>query len=255
MRLVPLLKALLLPALLITTPAIAQQPDAPRWTFGVLVADRDAPYRGFDEGLLAVPLVRFEGERAFLRGLRGGWRLHQSEGYEFVAFGQVRMDGYDSKDSDFLTGMDDRRASLDLGLASTWTSQKFGALELSLAGDALDRSGGFEAGVSWNALFRAGGWTFIPGASVRWQDESLVDYYYGVRTDEALGGIVGRPAYRGDSAVIPDVSLLATRALSPRWTLFARASHAWLPSEITNSPIVDDDGSTSLMLGLGWSPE
>ncbi|MFY2763463.1 MipA/OmpV family protein [Arenimonas sp. MALMAid1274] len=244
--------ALLFASLLAAAPVLAQEPDAPRWTFGVLAADRDAPYRDLDEDLLVVPLVRFEGEDFYLRGLRGAWRLSRSDRHELALFGQVRTDGYDSKDSDFLTGMDDRRMSLDLGIASTWTSPRFGALELSLAGDALDRSGGFEAAASWNALFRAGGWTFIPGVAVRWQDASLVDYYYGVRNDEA---IAGRPAYEADSAVVPDVSLLATRPLSKRWTIFARASHAWLPSEISNSPIVDDDGSTGLMIGLGWSPD
>ena len=118
--------------------------------------------------------------------------------------------------------------------------------------DALDRSGGYEAALSWNGLFRAGGFTFIPGASVKWQSDDMIDYYYGVRAGEALPG---RPAYRGEAAVIPDVSLLVQRKLGPRWTLFARASHPWLPSEVTDSPIVGDDNPTSLFIGLGWSPE
>jgi outer membrane protein len=233
-----------------TTPALAQQPEAPRWTVGALVIDRNAPYRDLDEGLLVVPLVRFEGERAYLRGLRGGVRLVESPGYELAVFGQARLDGYDSKDSPYLAGMDDRRASLDLGLASTWTSQRLGALELSAAADVLDRSGGYELAASWTGRFAAGAWTFFPGASVRWQDEKMLDYYFGVRAAEA---VPGRAAYSADAAVTPDVSLLATRDLGKRWSVFARASHAWLPSEITDSPLVDRSGNTSLMLGVGYS--
>lgn len=239
-------------ALLAAAPVMAQQEAPPRWTFGVLAVDRDAPYRGLDEGVLVVPLLRYEGEHAYLRGLRGAWRLRQTDTHELALFGQVRMDGYDADDSDFLAGMDDRDASLDLGIASTWTSRTLGQLEVSVAADALDRSGGFEAAVGWNGLLRAGGWVFIPGANLRWQDEAMVDYYYGVRASEALPG---RPAYSPGSALVPDVSLLVTRELAPRWTLFARASHAWLPSEISNSPIVDDDGSTGLFLGVGYSPD
>ncbi len=232
-------------------PALAQEPP-PRWTVGVIAADRDAPYTGLDEDLLVVPLVRFEGERLYLRGLRAGWRLLDTPTYELALIGQARLDGYDARDSLFLTGMADRRASLDLGLASTWTSKKIGAIELSVAADALDRSGGTELAASWNLLFRAGGWTVVPGASLRWQNADLVDYYYGVRGSEA---IVGRPAYTGDAALTPDVSVLATLPFAQRWTLFVRASHAWLPSEIADSPIVDDDRSTALFLGLGYSPD
>ena len=34
---------------------------------------------------------------------------------------------------------------------------------------------------------------------------------------------------------------------------FARAGHAWLPSEITNSPLVDQDGRLSVIVGLGYT--
>lgn len=232
------------------SPAVAQQPDLPRWTVGALVIDRDAPYRDLDEGLLLVPLVGFEGERAYLRGLRGGLRLVESPGFELAVFAQARLDGYDSDDSSYLAGMADRRASLDLGVASTWTSQRLGALELSAAADVLDRSGGYELAASWTGRFKAGDWTLLPGASVRWQDAKMVDYYYGVRASEAL---LGRAAYSADAALTPDVSLLATRKLGERWSVYARASHAWLPSEVTDSPLVDRNGNTSLFLGVGYS--
>jgi MipA family protein len=233
-------------------PALAQSEPPPTWTIGAIALDRDSPYRDIDEGAFVVPLVRYEGERFFFRGTRGSFRLAKSETYEFTVFGQARLDGYDPKDSAFLAGMDKRRISLDLGLASTWTSRKIGQFELSVAADALDRSGGVEATASWNGLLRAGRWTFIPGASVSWKNADLADYYYGVRTGEALPG---RPAYSPGAAVVPEVSMLATHPLGERWTLFARASHTWLPSEITDSPIVESDGSTGLFLGIGYSPK
>ncbi len=247
---------MLLPLIAVTaltataSPAAAQQPEQPRWTLGALVIDRDAAYRGLDEGLLVVPLVRFEGERAYLRGLRGGIRLYEREGYELAVFAQARLDGYDTKDSAFLAGMADRRASLDVGLSSAWTSQTLGQLELAVAADALDRSGGFEATASWSGLARVGSWTLIPGASLRWQDDKMVDYYYGVRGSEA---IIGRPAYSASAAVTPELSVLATRTFATRWNVFARVGHSWLPSEVRDSPLVDGNGSTSLLVGIGYA--
>lgn len=241
----------LVPLLLVAALPVAAAEPPPRWTFGALAIERDAPYRDYDQGVLVVPLIRFEGERAYLRGLRGGYVLHRDGGFELGPFLQVRGDGYDAEDSDFLAGMDDREFSLDAGVAASWRRDGFGQLELSAATDALGRSGGHELEASYTALFRAGGFTFVPALAVKWQSDDLVDYYYGVRDEEALPG---RPAYRGDAAMVPELSLLATRRFGAHWTLYGRVGHSWLPSEIRNSPIVDASGRTTVMLGLGWSP-
>ena len=232
-------------------PAAAAEPP-PRWTFGALAIERDAPYRDLDEDLRVLPLLRFEGERAYLRGLRGGIVAVREGGFELGPFLQVRGDGYDADDSDFLAGMDDREFSLDAGVAASWRRDGFGQVELSAATDVLDRSGGHELEAAYTALFRAGGFTFVPQLALKWQSDDLVDYYYGVRAAEATAW---RPAYRADAAVIPELSLLATRRFASHWSLFARVGHAWLPAGIADSPIVDDDSRTTLMLGVGWSPE
>lgn len=255
MRFLPLLLCLA------AVPALARDADAPatgtarpgppRWTLGLIAIERDAPYRGLDEGLLLVPLVRFEGERAYLRGLRGGLRLVDTPAFELAAFAQARMDGYDARDSTFLAGMADRERSLDLGLAADWRTP-LGAFELALSHDALDRSGGAEAALSWGLSKRLGRWTLLPALALRWQDAELADYYYGVRTTEATPA---RPAYAPGSALTPELSLLASRPLSARWTLFARAGHSRYPAAIADSPIVGSGDGTSVMLGLGYSPE
>lgn len=245
-----LLPAALAAALLATLPAHAQENEQPRWTVGLLAIDRDAPYRQLDEDLLIVPLLRFEGERVYLRGLRGGIVLVENEGFEFGPFLQGRGDGYDAADSPYLAGMRDRKFSLDAGVAARWRIPRVGQFEASLATDALGRSGGQEAELSYTALARAGGWTLLPSLALRWQSADMVDYYYGVRTDEA---IVGRPAYAGESALVPELAVLVTRPLAGRWQLFARAAHTRLPSEVTDSPLVDQDSRTTVMVGVGYA--
>jgi outer membrane protein len=230
----------------------AENEPPPRWTFGAMAIQRDAPYRDYDEGLWAVPLLRFEGERAYIRGLRAGLVLAEGGGFSFGPVLQLRTDGYDAEESDFLEGMDDRDFSVDAGVAAAWRDDDVGQFELSAVTDVLDRSGGEELELSYTALFRAGGFTFVPQLAVRWQDEDLLDYYYGVRPEEAL---VGRPEYHPGSALTPELSMLAERPLSKHWTLFARVGHAWLPSEVRDSPIVEDSGRTTLALGVGYSPD
>ena len=246
----PLLAALLAAPLAHARPAETDPADEPRWTLGVLAIDRDAPYRQLDEDLLFVPLIRFEGERAYLRGLRGGFRLLERGPLEFSAFLQARGDGYEAADSPYLAGMADRRFSLDGGVALGWRIARLGQFEASAATDLLDRSGGQELEVSWTGLARAGQWRILPSVSLRWQSDDLVDYYYGVRPGEALPG---RPAYQGDAAVLPEFAVLATRPFGERWQFFARVGHTWLPGEITDSPLVDDDRRTSVLVGLGYA--
>lgn len=243
---------LLVPLLLLSTlPAHgAELTDEPRWTLGVLAANRDAPYVGLDEGLLFTPLVRFEGERFHIRGLRGGAELYRTGQFSFDGFMAVRLDGYQAKDSPFLTGMDDRDFSLDGGLAAQWTNPKVGQVELAVATDLLGRSHGEEVQLSYTALVKRFGWTFIPSVSVQWQNEALLDYYYGVRQNEALPG---RPAYTAGSAVTPQFLLLATHPLGEHWNIYTYLGYSWLPSEITDSPIVDEDSRATVMLGLAYA--
>ncbi|MBP6626648.1 MAG: MipA/OmpV family protein [Arenimonas sp.] len=231
----------------------AAPPGQPRWTFGLLALNRNAPYVGLDEDNYLVPLIRFEGERAYLRGLRGGWRVYNKGNFELAAIAQARLDGYDPDDSDFLTGMEKRKFSMDVGMTADWRVKGIGNFEAAVVVDALDRSGGSEVSLGWNGLVRAGQWFVIPGVSGRWQDASMVDYYYGVRADEALPG---RPAYRPGAAFKPEVSVLVNRSFGSnrRWSFFARAAHEWLPSNVSDSPIVQGDGNTSIFLGLGYSP-
>lgn len=231
-------------------PAHAQFDDAPRWTLGALAANRDAPYVGLDEGLLFAPLIRFEGERFHIRGLRGGGEIYRSGGFSLDGILQVRLDGYKAKDSPFLAGMDDRDFSIDGGLAAQWLNPKIGQFELAVSTDLLGRSRGEEVQLSYTALFKRFGWTFIPSVTLQWQDEDLMDYYFGVRENEA---IVGREAYRPGSGTTPQFLLLATHPIGERWNIYTYLGYSWFPSQVTDSPIVDEDSRATVMLGLGYS--
>lgn len=248
---VPAMRTLLLPLLLLLSaaPAAQAQEPPPRWTLGLLAANRDAPYVGLDEGLLFAPLVRFEGERFHIRGLRAGGNLYENGGFAIDSFFQARLDGYKAKDSPFLQGMDDRDFSIDGGFAAKWSRRKVGQFDLAVTTDLLGRSYGEEVQLSYAALFKRFGWTFVPSVTLQWQDEDLMDYYYGVRESEALPG---RPAYRPESALTPQFLLLATHPLGERWKLFTYLGYSWYSSEVTDSPIVDEDSRAMVMLGLGY---
>jgi len=92
------------------------------------------------------------------------------------------------------------------------------------------------------------GLEFSAGAA--WQSADLSAFIWGVSASEALGG---RPAYAPGDAVIPFAAVNAFYPLNDNWTLIGTARADFLPNEVSNSPIVDEDNIFSLILGVTYS--
>ena len=214
---------------------------------GAVVSAR--PYTGVDARVYPVPLFAYEGERLYLRGVVGGYRLLMGDGWSVGPVVQPRFEGYEENDSSALRGMDDRDWSLDGGIGASWLT-KIGLFGLSGVTDMLGRHKGQELEFNYTILFKLGGFDFIPSAGMRWKSQDLVDYYYGVQPSEARAG---RPAYEGEHALDPFARLVVRRKLTERWSLLAAAQYEWLDDTITDSPIVDANYHASFMVGMLYS--
>lgn len=222
----------LLPALC-AAPAVAM-PEG-QWSAGLLAIVRDVPYRQTDTDVTVVPALQYEGPRAYLRGLRLGWRMagDRSGGPDLIL--QARMDGYAAKDSPYFDGMATRRRSLDGGLA--WRQALgFGVLDASLTGDLLGRHRGQQATLAWGYPWQRGRLLLQPQLGLRWWSARSADYYAGVRPEEARPD---RPAYRPGSALIREAGVGAVYRIDTRWTLFGRLGYERLPDSLSHSPLVD----------------
>jgi len=164
-----------------------------------------------------------------------------------------RLSGYDEDDSSLLDGMDDRDWSIDGGIGINWFTG-VGLFALTCVTDLFGRHDGQELDFSYTILFERAGFTFIPSAGVRYKSDNLVDYYYGVESDESrFDTRITRPAYEGNDAVDPYLRLVVRRKITERWSLLGALQYEWLDSEISDSPIVDDSYETSCMLGVLYS--
>jgi outer membrane protein len=218
----------------------------PTWSAGVMGIVRDTPYREADSDNIVVPFVGYEGERVYFRGLNLGWKLDPAADIRVELIARARLDGFEAKDSPVFAGMDERERSLELG-ASASRALGPGRIEFAAFTDALDRSGGQELDLMWRGDFGQGPFRVQPEIGLRWQSEDLVDYYFGVRANEATAL---RPAYRGDSALLPRVAVNALAPLGGQWSVFARLSFDDLPSEITDSPLVARGSERRAFIGL-----
>jgi outer membrane protein len=219
-----------------------------RGSIGAAVLAVPRPYVGADDEVLVIPLIELEYGRFFARGIFAGASLWERERWSLALVGQPRFSAVEPDDSAFLRGMEERDTSFDLGLELTRRWRKVSA-ELAVLTDLLGRHDGQEvrAGLSFPRRFQRV--LLLPQVGVSWQSERLVDYYYGIRADEARPL---RPAYDAGGALNVSAGVLAQVRLAPRWQALGLVQLERLGDGITDSPIVDEDLTVLLMAGLGW---
>ncbi|MFL9583286.1 MipA/OmpV family protein [Stenotrophomonas sp. AB1(2024)] len=228
-----------------------------RWSIGVAASVRQSPYAGEGTRVRPVPLLTYEGERLFWRGLTGGVHLVQGDTFSLDAVLSGRFDGFDIKDlgrRELLANgvdparLDDRDDGLDAGITASWSSRA-GEFKLSALADVTDASGGYEIAADYAYALTWGRTTVVPGVGVRWMSDDLVNYYHGTLDEEVARGV---PRYQPGSAVVPQVSIAFTRPLGEKWRLMGGVDYKFLPNEITDSPLSepDTDGSAGLRIGI-----
>lgn len=239
-----------LTVVLLPAAALAQPPGGSRngWSLGIAVISSPEPYVDADNETIVVPALSITAGRFSFRGIAAAWRLGEWGDLEAEALLRARFSGYDAEDSPFLEGMEDRRKSADLGVALAWERERFG-LRLTPAVDVLGRSDGVEVALEAFVPLRLGPARLEPRLGAAWQSADLVDYYYGVRPEEARPG---RPAYRGESTVNATAGLFLFTPLARRLLFQGFLRLERLGPEIEDSPIVSDATALTAFGGISY---
>lgn len=261
---------MLLLALVFCTPVFADTTEDVTEVYtdaGVKKADEQAPsgFHGIlgaglfsgqrivgDDGrklvLLPLVLVRYRDSAYWSIGGGGGWLL-QSEDHSLRFGAGLRAVGGRKPDDPGLAGMERRKGSVDGYLNLAWRTQ-FATIGAYYYRDIGGASRGDSASLRLSRNFRAGDRLFLtPSLGAVWQDSERVDYYYGVRPEEALPW---RPAYIGSNAINANAGLSALYVLPSRWSLLGGVIATRYGREIVDSPIVSRRYSTTVYTGAGW---
>jgi outer membrane protein len=214
---------------------------------GAVVSSK--PYDGLSYKVYPVPLFGYEGERLYLRGIMGGYRLFKAENWSIGPTVRPRFEGYDAGDSSALSGMKDRNATIDGGIDLAWTTKR-AFVSLVVLTDLLGAHDGHEVEISGAGMFPYGPYQIIPSLGLRWRSNALVRYYYGVKPEEARAD---RLAYKPDQTLTPVARLAIRRRLSEKWGFLFATQFEWLDDEISDSPIVDDNSTLSIIVGATYS--
>jgi outer membrane protein len=204
-----------------------------------------------DSRSLLVPLLSVSYQDiAYWQIARGGVWLLKSDDRTVRAGVAIRVRrGYDPADFEGLAGMEERDRSLEGGVNAVWATRPI-TISAAYYTDVSGKSDGDSATLSFAHPFRVSErWRITPSVGAEWLDADVVDYYYGVKLNEATAS---RPAYAGKASANVRVGLSVKYALTRNWSLFGGVGYTRLGSGIADSPIVIHDTVTALQLGGGW---
>ena len=210
-----------------------------QWGVGLGVIGRSSPYTASDATVTQViPAITYFGERLQWVGPQLRYGLLGSDTLRLALTATYRVGAYEEDDSPVLEGLGDRDSTLLAGVGVVYEGPAGIDLDFRYQHDVLDRVGGGTAQATLSKGFQAGNWRFSPFVGVNWLSSDLADYDFGVPMDAALPG---RPAYSVGSSTNFEVGVGSLWEITQDWRVVLNLGVEKLDSEITGSPIVEED--------------
>ena len=235
--------SLVLAALVLSVGSQAQANG--NWIIGGIVEAEKNIYEGGKDEAELIPYLAYETDRLHV-GIDG-------VDYELFDTGTISLDA--NLDYRFAPGFPDsalfegleRDDALELGLSATYS---FGELyvDASVAGDVSDAHNGFEGELALGYEASLGNVLLDAKAGIKFKDENLNNYLYGVSESEANNA---RAAFEMSNTANAFASLTAAYALTDTTYLIGELSYEDL-GEASDSPLVAETRKVDLVIGLGW---
>lgn len=240
---------LCLAGLLVTVmPCLAED----EFSIGVGGAVGTSPYKGYDTQWSPLPLINYEGEYFYFRGLSAGVKFINLEFLEMSAFAGYDPTSFDSSDSSdrHMRRLKNRQSSAVVGLEARLLTP-YGMLHASGSGDVLGHSNGFSGAVGYMQSIEFGPVEFVPAIGAYWSSSKYNDYYYGVSGKESRKS--GLDKYDAGAGFSPYVGLTIDYSITEQWEIFCRGEVVFLNEAVKDSPMVDESHTKSLNFGITYS--
>jgi outer membrane protein len=204
------------------------------------------PYQDADPLVLPTPVIFFDNRLLYIRWTRVGLYVYGQQNWGISLTAQPRPWGYQAEDSARLTGMAERLPGWEAGIA-LGGKNRLGFAELTYFHDVQNHSNGSLTRLEIGKTFTSGRWFHMPSLYVIRYSDALLNYYYGVRPQEST---IQRPTYDAKAGINFALQHFVMVEMTKQWFWSANIRIDYLASEITHSPIVDDQWMGSGMLSL-----
>lgn len=223
-----------------------------KFTLGAGVGVVEHPYKQYDADVYPVPVINYESDNFWFRGLGGGLYLWNdtNDKLSVTAYWSPMYFKPGDSDSEQMRRLDKRKSTVMAGLAYEHYTQ-YGFLRTALSGDTLDNSNGIVWDLAWLYRYTNGNLTLTPGIGVEWNSDNQNEYYYGVSKHESNRS--GMRSYDPDSSWNPYLELSANYRFLGDWSVYGVARYTRLSDEITDSPMVDKSWSGLISTGITYS--
>lgn len=221
------------------------------FSLGAGVGVMESPYKEYDTRVTPLPVVTYESDDFWFRGIGGGYYLWNDEADKLSVMAFYSPWHFKPKDSDNiqLRQLDRRKSTAMAGLSYIHNTQ-YGFLRTTLAGDVLDNSNGVVWDLAWLYNYTNGGLTVTPGIGVEWSSDNQNEYYYGVSRSESRRS--GLPSYDPDSSWDPYLELTVSYRFADNWSVYGTGRYSHISDEIKDSPMVDKSWSGLLSTGVTY---
>lgn len=227
-------------------------------SLGIGAVGSNGIYVGEKTEITPIPVISYETEHLFIRGLYAGVELYKDKLLTVNAIANINMMNLDVDDlsTEKLAAknisksqLEDRDRSVDLGLESI-IRLPYGLFSLQAVNDVGGASEGAELRFNYQYFWRINPKvTLMPNAGVDWLSDKRANYYYGILDSEVARGVA---AYKPNHVFIPYVSLGASYALTDKVKLSGVAMQKFLPSKVQDGPLVDKSGLTNFYMALTY---
>ncbi|WP_336997703.1 MipA/OmpV family protein [Leclercia sp. M50] len=223
-----------------------------QWSIGAGVGVINSPYKQYDRDFYPVPVITYEGDNFWFRGLGGGYYLwnDQTDKLSIMAYYDPTHFKPGDSDNRQLRQLDKRKSTMMAGISWVHNTQ-YGFLRTALAGDTLDNSNGYIWDLAWLYRYNNGGLTLTPGIGMEYNSDNYNDYYYGVSRKEARRS--GLRSYDADDSWQPYLELTASYKFATDWNVYGTGRYTRLSDEVKDSPMVDKSWTGLMSVGVTYS--
>ncbi|WP_054179215.1 MipA/OmpV family protein [Trabulsiella odontotermitis] len=223
---------------------------AAEWGIGAGVASAQKPYKGVSRDTTPLPLLYFDNQYLHFFGTEAeiklpGVTFSETQRLNMGLIGRYDGSGYDADDADILDGMAKRKGGFWGGAKIEWQNP-WVTLTADWTHDLSGNSKGHRARLGAERRWQWGDLSLTPRVVGNWHDKKYVDYYYGVRADEARDW---RPAYQGKASFDAEFGLLSVYRFSAHHSVMLDLEITPLSSEVKESPLVDRSREDRIFLG------
>jgi outer membrane protein len=206
---------------------------------GAGIVAQSSPYVDATQGVYQpIPAITYVGERLQWFGPTLRYGIVGSGKLRLALAADYRIAAYEEDDSEILRGLGDRKGTLMAGLGLQYEIGSGFEIELGYQHDVLDRIGGGSANARLSRGFALGIVRLVPRLSFNWLSSELANHDFGVPDSAATPN---RPTYRLSSTTSFAAGLGTFVELSEDWRIIFNIAAERLHSDITASPIVEDD--------------